>query len=104
MKTVTTADFDAAVRNAEGVTLVDFFAPWCGPCQGMIPLLEEISGSLPEGHQIVKVNVDDSPELASEFGVMSIPAFKLFKGGEVVEETVGAQSKEAVEALFSRHA
>lgn len=104
MQQVTKADFDQTVRNASGLVLVDFFAPWCGPCQAMLPVLEEVSGGLTEGQTIVKVNVDDDPELAAEFGVMSIPSFKLFKGGKVVEEVVGMMNKDAITKMFETHA
>lgn len=104
MKTVTTTEFTAAVKETKGLVLVDFYAPWCGPCQGMVPVLEEVSATLPAGQAIVKVDVDESPELAAEFGVMSIPAFKMFKDGVMVEETVGGMAKEAVLELFAKHA
>ncbi len=104
MQQVTKNDFVQEVKEAKGLVLVDFFAPWCGPCQGMLPLLQELSAELPESQKIVKVNVDDDQELAMEFGVMSIPAFKLFKDGEMVDEAVGAMSKDDVVALMTKHA
>lgn len=99
-KQVTSADFVAEVLNSSDVVLVDFFAPWCGPCQALLPMIEELSNNAPAGSKIVKINVDDSPEVASQYGVMSIPALKVFKGGKVVAESVGMQSKEQLASLI----
>jgi len=103
MKVVNSSNFEESVIKFEGLVLVDFFAPWCGPCQGMLPVLEEISVKLPKNQQIVKINVDDDQELAGKYGIMSIPAFKLFKNGKIIDEAVGAMNKEAVLALFAKH-
>lgn len=100
---VTDADFDAEVLQSSDVVLVDFFAPWCGPCQALIPIVEELSENPPAGTKIVKVNVDEAPEISAKYGVMSIPALKVFKGGEVVEESVGMQSKENLIALLENN-
>ena len=99
-QTVTTADFEAEVLKSADVVLVDFFAPWCGPCQALVPVIDELSGELEAGAKIVKVNVDEAPEIAAEYGIMSIPALKVFKGGEVKSEAVGMQSKEELKALI----
>lgn len=101
-QTVTAADFDAEVLNSSDTVLVDFFAPWCGPCQALVPIVDELSAELGAGKKIVKVDVDAAPELASTYGVMSIPALKVFKNGEVVDEAVGMQSKESLMALLDR--
>lgn len=100
---VTAAEFEAKVLKFDGVTLVDFWAPWCGPCQMLGPVLEELGEELGDDAQIVKVNVDDEGELAAQFGVMSIPALKVFKGGEVVDEAVGVKPKEDLKELIERN-
>lgn len=85
----TTANFDQIVADAQGPVIVDFWAPWCGPCRQVAPVLDQMS----EAHEnlsIVKVNVDDEPDLAMKFRITSIPALKLFSNGEVVKEVVGA--------------
>jgi thioredoxin 1 len=100
---ITKSDFDEKVLKSDTVTLVDFFATWCGPCQALIPVLDELSGELPSGAQIFKVDVDNDPELASQYGVMSIPALKVFKGGKVVEESMGVKSKEGLLEMIENH-
>ncbi|MFC4599770.1 thioredoxin [Cohnella hongkongensis] len=83
---------------AQGVSLLDFWAPWCGPCKMQLPIVEELSEELKGTATIAKVNVDEEPELASQFGVMSIPTLILFKDGQPVDKMVGLQSKEALKA------
>ena len=96
MQSVTKNNFSSQVLKSSDVVLVDFWAPWCGPCQMLLPTLEDLSTELKEGAKICKVNVDEEAELASEYGVMSIPAIKVFKGGKIVREEVGVQTKEAL--------
>lgn len=83
----------------EGVTLVDFFATWCGPCKMLGPVLEELSTEMTDV-KFVKVDVDENPELAEKFGIMSIPSVFLFKNGEVAGSFLGLQSKENVKAFI----
>ena len=102
-KNVTGTEFETEVLKSDDVVLVDFLAPWCGPCQMLGPVLEELSGELAAGAKIVKVNVDEDSEIASQYGVMSIPALKIFKGGEVVDEAVGVKPKEDLLELIERN-
>lgn len=81
---------------AAGVTLIDFWAPWCGPCQMMGPVLESLAGSLGDTATVGKVNVDENSAAAGEYGVQSIPTLILFRGGEEVKRFVGVQSEEAL--------
>ncbi|MFD1706356.1 thioredoxin [Siminovitchia sediminis] len=90
-------------ETSEGVVLVDFWAPWCGPCKMIAPVLEELDGDLGDKAKIVKLNVDENQETASEFGVMSIPTLFVMKDGEVVDKTVGFQPKEALANLINKH-
>lgn len=81
---------------ANGVTLVDFWAEWCGPCRMQLPILEEVSEEIGEKATIGKINVDHELELAQRFGVQSIPTLILFKDGEIVDKMVGVQAKETL--------
>jgi thioredoxin 1 len=89
--------------EGQGTVLVDFWAPWCGPCKMIAPVLEEIDKEIGDQVKIAKLNVDDNPESASRFGVMSIPTLIVFKDGEPVDKVVGFQPKDALKSVLSRH-
>ncbi len=94
---VSDTDFDSEVLKASGPVVVDFWAEWCGPCRQIAPALEEIAGSLNGKVKIVKLNVDENPNTASKYGVMSIPTLMLFKNGEMASRQVGAAPKQKLE-------
>lgn len=94
--TLTDANFDEQViKNAKPV-LVDFWAVWCGPCQIQGPIVEDISKELGEKAVIGKLNVDENPTVSQKYGIMSIPTLMIFKGGTVVKQFIGVQSKETL--------
>jgi len=97
---ITDADFQTTV--AEGVTLVDFWAPWCGPCRMIAPILDELAGELKDKARIVKINVDENPLVAGQFGVMSIPTLLLFKNGQKVDQKVGGQAKPQLKSFIEQ--
>ncbi|NQX69697.1 thioredoxin [Paenibacillus ferrarius] len=89
-------------ETAAGTVLVDFWAPWCGPCKIIAPILDELSAEIGDAAKIVKINVDDNPESAAKYNVMSIPTLLVFKNGQVVDQLVGVQSKEKLKAVISQ--
>lgn len=98
--TLTSANF--AAETSEGVALVDFWAPWCGPCIPMLPVVEEIANEFEGKAKVGKINVDEEPTLARKFGVMSIPTFKILKNGEEVASIVGGVAKEKLTAEIEK--
>ncbi|NNV05498.1 thioredoxin [Geobacillus sp. C56-T2] len=103
MAIVNATDQTFAVETKDGVTLVDFWAPWCGPCRMIAPVLEELDQEMGDKVKIVKVNVDENQETAAKFGVMSIPTLLVFKNGELVDKAIGYQPKEALAELVGQY-
>jgi thioredoxin 1 len=97
-KAVTDSSFATDVLGSEKTILVDFWAEWCGPCRAVAPILDQISAEHGDKIEIVKLNVDDNPETAMKYQITSIPALKVYKGGEVVKTIIGAKPKAALEA------
>ncbi len=98
---ITADNFEAEVLGSDIPVLADFWAEWCMPCKMVAPVLAQIAGEQAGKLKIAKVNVDEQGELASQFGIISIPTLLLFKNGEVVNKQVGAGSKEMIEAVFA---
>ena len=94
-------DAEFASTIEKGITLVDFWAPWCGPCKMIGPILEEIAAELPEGSRIVKIDIDQHQKTAGDFGVMSIPTLVVFKDGKIVNKMVGASTKDKIKSLIT---
>lgn len=104
MKPVELTDSNFNDEIASGLTLVDFWAPWCGPCRIIAPVIEELAGQYEGRVKIGKVNVDENPVTQGQYRVMSIPTLILFKDGQPIEGVVGAQPKRAFETLLDKHA
>ncbi|OIJ13904.1 thioredoxin [Anaerobacillus alkalilacustris] len=103
MAIVNVTDQTFTSETSEGVVLVDFWAPWCGPCKMIAPVLEELDGEFNDKVKIAKIDVDENQETSSKFGVMSIPTLLVLKNGEVVDQVVGFQPKEALAELLNKH-
>lgn len=97
-KDVTDATFQSEVLDSDKTIMVDFWAEWCGPCRAVGPILDAIAAEHSDKLSIVKLNVDDNPETAMKYGITSIPAMKVYRGGEVVKTVIGAKPKPALEA------
>ena len=100
---VTNQTFEQEVLKSEIPVLVDFWAPWCGPCKAISPSVDALAEEMADKLKVVKINTDESGEIAGKYGIMSIPTLLIIKGGEVVETLVGNQSKQAIAAKVQPH-
>ena len=98
---ITDATFDEETK--EGLVLIDFWATWCGPCKAIAPVLDELSSEYEGKARIVKIDVDQNPNLAAQYGIRSIPTLFVFKNGEKVDATMGMQPKAQLTALINKH-
>ena len=95
-------NFDSVVMNSDKPVLVDFWAEWCGPCKMLTPTIEALAEEYKDTSSIVKINVDDSPAIATKYGIRSIPSILLFSNGDVVEQRVGAVSKDELAGMLDK--
>ncbi len=103
MSIIISTDADFTANIATGVTLVDFWAEWCGPCQIMLPRLEELTSKVEGKAKVMKHDVDSNPDTPSQFRIMSIPTIIIFKDGQPVEKFVGVQDIATLEAAIAKH-
>jgi len=103
MLEVNDSNFSAQVLNAEKPVLVDFWAPWCGPCKALAPTMEKVAEEYQDKIVVAKLNVDESPATAGQYAIMSIPTLLLFKQGKVVEQLVGLVPKEKIKDRLNLH-
>lgn len=92
-KAVNDSDFETEVLNSDSPVLVDFWAEWCGPCKTLLPLVEEIADEMQDKLKVVKVNIDESPETPTKYGIRGVPTLMLFKDGQVIDTRVGGMPK-----------
>ncbi|WP_035765651.1 thioredoxin [Butyrivibrio sp. NC2002] len=100
--TFTTKNFEEEVLNSKLPVLIDFMADWCGPCKMMAPMIEEFAKEYEGELKVGQINVDEQPEIAQKYGVMSIPMFAFIKDGELVDSAVGAQSKAKIQGMIDK--
>lgn len=103
IKNTTDASFDGDVKNSSTAVLLDFWAPWCGPCKQIAPVLEQVAGDYEGKLQIVKLNVDENTEVAKQYGVRGIPTLMVFKDGEVAGTKVGALTADQLKTFINEH-
>ncbi len=100
---VNDANFESAVLNSDKPVLVDFWAPWCAPCRMLAPTVEAVAQNYQGSASVVKLNVDDNPQVSQRYGIKGIPTLILFKKGKEEERVVGATSKEAISRMIDKH-
>jgi thioredoxin 1 len=101
---VTDESFDKDVLQSDVAVLVDFWAPWCGPCRAIAPVLEELAGEYDGKLQVAKVNVDDNKQVASKYGIRAIPTLMIFKDGELVDQATGVQTRDNLVKMIEKAA
>ncbi|HXH61803.1 MAG TPA: thioredoxin [Fimbriimonadaceae bacterium] len=99
----TKVDFEKDVIQSEIPVLVDFSATWCGPCRAIAPFVEQVASEFSGKARVVTIDVDEYPEVAGKYGIMSIPSLVVFKGGQAVDRIVGAAPKDQISGLLARH-
>jgi thioredoxin 1 len=102
LRTLTDENFDAEITSAKGVAMVDFWAPWCGPCRRIAPVIEEVAAEYSGKAKIGKLDTDSNPRIATKFSIMSIPSLLLFKDGKVREKIMGAVAKSQITKMLDK--